>query len=63
MQTKPFPEIVSSDLKAVRDFLAAGRDESRGGPRAPRNVPTAGGVPLRNGIARARMRSTAKPGL
>ena len=60
MQTKPLPEIASSDLKVVRQFLTSLRDEERG-PRAPHASETRGAVPLRNGIARARTRSAAKP--
>jgi hypothetical protein len=60
MQTKPLPEIDRSELKAVRRFLTSVRDEDRP-PRAGRPAPATGGVPLRIGIARARMRHAAKP--
>jgi hypothetical protein len=59
MQTKT-PEIASSDLKAVRQFLTSLREDGQEG-RAPHVSPARGVVPLRNGISRARMRSVAKP--
>jgi hypothetical protein len=60
MQTHPQPEIDASDLKAVRQFLTSLRDEEREA-RAPRIPPDPKGtVTLRNGIARARLRSVAK---
>jgi hypothetical protein len=62
MQTTPLPEIEESDLKAARDFLTSFRDEQRR-ERAP-HVPLElkGAVALRNGIARARMRSAKSQG-
>lgn len=61
MQTKPLPEIDSSDVKTVRHFLTSLRDEERG-TRAARlpEAPPAGAVTLRNGITRARTRSRTK---
>lgn len=61
MQTKPLPEIDNADLKAARHFLTGDADGSRG--RSPRPIPSAtrGAVPVRNGIARARIRSAPKP--
>ena len=58
MQTKPVPEIAVSDLKAVRDFLTSFRDEERAS-KSPRNLASPGGAPVKNGIARARLRSSA----
>jgi hypothetical protein len=70
MQTTTLPEIDESDLKAVREFLTSLRDEE-GTARTPR--PPLGphgrgrgqghvAVPVRNGIARARMRPGTKTG-
>jgi hypothetical protein len=60
MQTTPLPEIDETDLKAAREFLTSFRDEERKA-RAARTPLTANGpVTVRNGIARARMRSAAK---
>ncbi len=59
MQTKPLPEIGEADLKAAREFLSDGRGES-----LPRSTPSSrpaksqGGVPVSNGITRARRRSS-----
>lgn len=60
MQTKPMPEIEASDLKAARDFLTSFREEQQKeqATRIPLELTSA--VKLRNGIARARQRSTAK---
>ena len=60
MQTTALPEIEESDLKAAREFLTSIRDDARTGrnPKAVLDLP--GTVPVRNGIARARMRSAAK---
>ena len=61
MHTNPQqPDIDESELKAARRFLTSVRDEERQA-RAPR-VPLdpKGTVTLRNGIARARMRSAPK---
>jgi hypothetical protein len=52
------PEIDPSDLKAVRRFLTSYRDEER----RQRTLNPLGGPALRQGIARARLRSAAKPG-
>lgn len=60
MHTKPASEIASSELKAVREFLTSLRTEERQ-TRAPHLTSERGTVPLRNGIARARMRSATKP--
>jgi len=61
MQTPTLPEIDESDLKAVREFLTSLRDEERSA-RMPRTSPLGppGAVPVRNGIARARMRQGSK---
>jgi hypothetical protein len=56
METKPTPDVASSELKAVKAFLTAARDEER----TARPDPKEGGVPLRHGIARARARALAK---
>jgi hypothetical protein len=69
MQTTTLPEIDESDLKAVREFLTSLRDEE-GATRTPRSPlgPHGRGrghghaVPVRNGIARARMRPNTKTG-
>jgi hypothetical protein len=68
MQTTSLPEIDESDLKAVREFLTSHRDEDRA-TRTPRSLfgpqgqgQGQGAVPVRNGIARARMRTGAKSG-
>jgi hypothetical protein len=53
------PEIEPADVKAVRQFLTSLRAEERQASM-PRLNPTPGGVPLRNGIARARNRSATK---
>jgi hypothetical protein len=60
MQTTTLPEIDDSDLKAVREFLTSLRDEERAArsPRAPLGPQAA--IPVRNGIARARMRGGSK---
>jgi hypothetical protein len=60
MQTQILPEFSSSELKAAREFLTSLRDEERGA-RAPR-IPhdSKGGVTLRHGITRARLRSKSK---
>ena len=56
MQTKPLPEIDSSELKSVRQFLTSLRDEERQ-TKAPRPAgEPKGTVTLRNGITRARTR-------
>jgi hypothetical protein len=56
MQTKPLPEIDSSELKSVRQFLTSLRDEERQ-TKAPRpSGDPKGTVTLRNGITRARTR-------
>jgi len=63
MQTTTHPEIDESDLKAVREFLTSFRDEERASARTPHSVLGPGGaVPVRNGIARARMRPGTKSG-
>lgn len=56
MQTKPLPEIDSSELKSVRQFLTSLRDEERQtkSPRPPGEPK--GSVMLRTGITRARTR-------
>ena len=56
MHTKPLPEIDSSELKTVRQFLTSLRDEERQtkAPRPSGDPP--GPVTLRNGITRARTR-------
>jgi hypothetical protein len=57
MQTQILPEISSSELKAAREFLTSLREEGRGA-RAPRHPhDPQGGVTLRHGITRARLRS------
>jgi hypothetical protein len=61
MQTTTLPEIDESDLKAVRDFLTSFRDEERRARTAHATRDGHGPVAVRNGIARARMRSAAKP--
>ncbi len=61
MQTTPLPEIEETDLKAVREFLTSFRDEERRARAAHASRDGHGPVALRNGIARARMRSAAKP--
>jgi hypothetical protein len=55
-----YPEISRSDLEAVRRFLTSHRDDER---RArPINVlGNPNGPTLRHGIARARLRSAARP--
>jgi hypothetical protein len=60
MQTTSLPEIDESDLKAVREYLTSLRDEERAArtSRAPLSPP--GGIPVRNGIARARTRGSSK---
>jgi hypothetical protein len=60
MQTKPLPVIEASDLKAARDFLTSLREDERNAniARDPRDAQ--GSVTLRNGIARARLRSAPK---
>ena len=60
MHTNALPEIAASDLKAAREFLTGARSEGREA-RTPRTTPAPCAVPVRNGIARARMRSAAKP--
>ena len=68
MQTTTLPVIDESDLKAVREFLTSLRDEERStrtphsprSPHGPRQGQAA--VPVRNGIARARMRPGTKSG-
>ncbi len=61
MQTK-LPEISSTDLKAVRDFLIGVTDEVRIAPRPTRpSQHIRAAVPVTHGITRARSRS-AKPG-
>ena len=52
--THPFPEVVQSDLKAVRDFLTWPQETSDRPTRD--DVSKEEGVPVRMGIARARMR-------
>jgi hypothetical protein len=68
MQTTSLPVIEESDLKAVREFLTSLRDEE-GATRTPRpplgphrKGHGQGAVPVRNGIARARMRTGTKSG-
>jgi len=62
MHKMTVPEIDESDLKAVREFLTSFRDEERVArmPRIPLGSRSTGAVPVRNGIARARMRPGAK---
>lgn len=62
MQTK-VPEINSSELKAVRDFLIGVTDEVRIPikPARPTQQSRAA-VPVHNGIVRARMRSAKSSG-
>ena len=48
------PEIAESELRAVRRFLTAARDEDQAARPA---APIDGLVPLRKGIARARSRA------
>jgi hypothetical protein len=60
MQNKPIPEIDETDLKAARDFLTSLRDEERGARAARIPLDARGAVTLRNGIARARMRSASR---
>ncbi len=56
MQTKTLPEIESSELKSVRQFLTSLPDEERQ-TKAPRPAgESKGSIPLRNGITRARSR-------
>jgi hypothetical protein len=52
------PEIAASDLEAVRRFLTSSRHEDRRG----RLRADPGGPAVGLGIARARVRSAAKPG-
>jgi hypothetical protein len=59
MQTKPVMEFDASEVKAVREFLTSLRDEQRS-PRGGSIPLLRGDVPVRNGIARARMRSSAR---
>jgi hypothetical protein len=61
MHTTPLPEIDESDLKAAREFLTSFRDEER--PARMPHIPLTrqGAVPVRNGIARARVRTGSKP--
>lgn len=60
MQTNPMPEIDPSDLKAARDFLTSVREEQRKEQTARIPLEAVGAVTLRNGIARARHRSTTR---
>ena len=60
MQTK-LPEINSSDIQAVRDFLIGATDEVRIAPRPTQQTRPAHNarpaVPVSHGISRARIRS------
>ena len=62
MHTTPLPEIDSADLKAARQFLTGSADAPpKGkGPR-PGSSTSRGAVPVRNGIARSRIRSAPRP--
>ena len=60
MQTTTLPEIDESDLKAVREFLTSFRDEERAAQRSRAPLGPQGAIPVRNGIARARTRSSSK---
>lgn len=61
MQTK-LPEISSSDIQAVRDFLIGITDEVRIAPTPTKTTRPAHvarqAVPVSHGISRARIRST-----
>lgn len=60
MQSKPFPEIDKSDLKAAREFLTSILEDERR-ERAPRpHREPHGPVTVSLGISRARNRSLAK---
>ena len=60
--TSSSPEIDANDLQAVRDFLAAVRDDlpPPPPPRSHRQASTKTHVTVRNGITRARNRSAAR---
>jgi hypothetical protein len=59
--TTALPEIDPSELKAARMFLTSVREEERRA-RMPHARFERQGPVVRNGIARARMRSANKPG-
>jgi hypothetical protein len=60
MHPYPVPEIDESELKAARQFLTSARDEERRARTLRIPLDPKAGVAVRNGIARARVRSAAK---